>query len=566
MSKILTIRAAMLAGLCSLVWSSSWGFSEDICYHYQNTQNPATAINPAPFNCWDLQCRDGALAEVPASASTCVVTGLARYADASLLGSFHVRNSIHFDVTWLAARIQGMSAADARSLALFAEATDLGSFQHYDYLGQPITGAAADSILGVQRTNMTTGGFWLHFIPWRQPTGSSATTSELSYTAGSGTASPYPAQEVPLAHLRAWAFGQQAELCDFGMTDSNGPIGNCLTGANRTLYYDLPLLADPKDAVDIRVRETLPLEWQRVHPQSADCKSRDCYVPEYSKQKAGSLAALGVYLHALADRLSHYHCSDESFIANTWMGPDAPKQTASHYLYYPDICGTVAHVSLHYAETGQPALPERSRDAVRIAYQEIGTWMDVTRYKRETVTAARGFPEPTSVEAVGMLIDRALTKPTAAERIGALCEVGSRGYGQAWHDNNPDCAYPTTLTMSTAGSIAGISNGKPKNFALTGIIRPSQSDSGHSGETLIVFRTPDQQWFSFTPNGAAPITDWNTTVPAYRKGNYEALSLPLLTGTADLSIYKGTEIYLGFGASLSDILTRQRYSRIGVIR
>lgn len=556
---------ALLAGLCLLSAPTAWAFSEDICYHYQSLQNKSGPINPAPFNCWDLQCRDGAFAEVPASASTCVVTGLARYADAALVGSFHVRNSIHFDVAWLAARVQGMSAADARTVALYAEATDLGSFQHYDYLGQPIGGAATDNILGVERTNTKTSGFWLHFVPWRKNATHTQTSSELSYAPGSGTASPYPAAEVPLAHLRAWAFGQQADLCEFGMTDSGGPVGNCLTSSGKKLFVDLPLLADPSDLVDIRLRQANTLEWQRMHPQSADCNSRDCYQPDYGRQKSGSLAALGVYLHALADRLSHDHCSDGSYIANTWEGPGSAAQSADHYLYYPDICGTLAHVTLHYAETGQPMLPERSREAVRYAYQEIGAWMAARGYARETVSPARTYPETSSIEAVATLIDRALTQSTAAERIGALCDIARRGYGVGWHDNSTTCSYPTDLNMTQSGSIAGITNGRPSNFSLTTLVRPPQGDSGQSGDTVILFRTPDQQWYSYSSSGAAPYRG-DGAPSVYRRGAFETLTLPLLNGSADLSALRDTEIYLGFGSSLADIVQRQRFSKIGVIR
>lgn len=559
------VRHTLAGAALSLSCSLGWAFSEDICYHYQSPQNTAGPINPAPFNCWDLQCRDGALAQVPASAATCVVTGLARYADASLRGGYHVRNSIHFDVTWLAARLQGMSAADASRLAVFAEATDLGGFQHYDYLGQPIVGTAADNILGVQRTNTKTSGFWLHFVPWRQPAGSTQTSSELTYTDGSGTSSPYPAQEVPLAHLRAWAFGQQPQLCEFGMTDSGGPIGNCLTQTGKKLFVDLPLLADPADLVDIRLRQSNPLEWQRIHPQTSECNARDCYDESYGTQKAGSLEALGVYLHALADRLSHDHCSDDSYIADHWAGPDSPTQTAEHYLFYPDICGTMAHATLHYAETGQPLLPERSRSAIRYAYQEIGAWMNANRYARDTVSAARGYPEPTSTEAVATLIDRALTQGTAAERLGALCDVGRRGYSLAWHDNNATCVYSSDLNMTQSGSIAGITNGRPRSFSLSVVVRPPQGDSGQSGDSVVMFKTPDQRWYSYTANGAAPYR--GDGAPAvYRSGAFEPTTLPLLNGEADLSAFRDTEIYFGFGTSLGDIVQRQRYAKVGVVK
>lgn len=551
-----------IAGLLTLaLCSKAWGFSEDICYYYKNPSDKNGAVNPAPFNCWDLQCRDGATSEVPSTAASCVVTGLARYADATL-GGFHARNAIHFDITWLAARLQGMKTEDSRKLAVFTEATDLGIFQHYDYAGLPITGAVSDNINGVQRTNMTTNGFWLHFIPWKKISGYTQNTSNLTYTPNTGAASPFPAQEVPLAHLRAWAFGLQNDLCEFGMTDTREAVGNCLTSAS--LYYDLPLLADPNDVVDIRIRQATPLEWQRINPQTSDCKARDCYNRDYAKVKAGSIEALGIYLHAMADRLSHYHCSQDSYISSIWEGEGTPKNVADYYLFYPDICGTAAHVALHYPETGQPALPERSRDAVRYAYQEIAAWMALKHYVPDTITPAKAFPAPSSVETVALLLDRALTQSTASARLQSLCNIAKQGYNLEWHDNSPDCVYSSDLDLPQAGSIAGISDGKASNFGLTAIVRPAQNDQTKSGQLVIAARTKDNQWYSMTPAGFSASLDG--VLSPYKNGKFDLQTITILNGSVDLSLYKDTEIYVGYGSSLAEIVEKQRYSKIGVVR
>lgn len=560
------LHALRMAGLCGIAISNhAWSFSEDICYYYKNPTDKSGAINPAPFNCWDLQCRDGATSEAPNTAASCVVTGLARYADATF-GGFHARNSIHFDITWLSARLNGMPAADASTLAIYAEATDLGTYQHYDYQGLSIAGAISDNIAGVQRTNRDTNGFWLHFIPWRKIDGYTQNTSELTYTPNSGSTSPFPAQEVPLAHLRAWAFGLQQDLCEFGMTDTQGPVGNCLTSTS--LYYDVPILADPKDTVDIRVQpkeQPMLLGWQRINQQTADCNTRDCYNRDYAKIKSGSIQALGVYLHAMEDRLSHHYCSDESFISKTWTGESPPKSTADFYLLYPDICGTAAHVTLHYPETGQAALPDRSRDAVSYAYQEIAAWM-ANNYKssKETVTPTRGYPAPSSTTVITGLLGRTLTGSTASERLHNLCNLAKQGYNLTWHDNSPDCNYSSELDLPQAGSIAGINTGKIRNVGLTGIVRPAKDHQEKNGDLLIVARTKDNQWFALTPTGFSP--SLNGVFTPYKNGKFDLQTITILNGSADLSLYKDTEIYIGYGSSLTDILSNQRYSKIGVIR
>ncbi len=554
----------LVSSFCLAIPSSTWAFSEDICYYYQNPIDKNGPLNPAPFNCWDLQCRDGATSQAPKSASSCVVTGLTRYADATL-GGFHARNSIHFDITWLSARLQGMKEQDALKLAIYTEATDLGSFQHYDYRGFPLAAAVTDSINGVVRTNIKTNGFWLHFVPWKKSSSYSKNSSELTYTSNTGSASPYPAQEVPLAHLRAWAFGLQKDLCEFGMTDTQEAIGNCLTSSS--LYYDVPVLAGPNNVVDIRVQPTekpMLLGWQRIKQTAANCDTRDCYQRDYASVKAGSIEALGIYLHAMADRVSHHYCSDESYITSIWTGEGSPKTPSDYYLFYPDICGTAAHVSLHYPETGQAALPDRSRDAVYYAYQEIAAWMSIRNYTPDPVTPARGFPATNSTEAVNLLMDRALTGSTASERLNNLCNIAIQGYQLKWHDQNPDCTYSSELDLPQAGSIAGINVGKIRNFGLTGIMRPARDHQTNSGELVIVARTKDNQWFSLTPAGFSP--SLNGVLTAYQNDKFDLLTITILNGSADLSLYKDAEIYMGYGSSLADIVNHQRYSKIGVLR
>lgn len=554
-----------IVALCGIALSANaWGFSEDICYYFKNPTEKSGDLNPAPFNCWDLQCRDGATSEAPSTAASCVVTGLARYADATF-GGFHTRNSIHFDITWLSARLRGIKSSDAQRLAVFAEATDLGLYQHYDYQGLALTTAVSDNIAGVQRTNMDTNGFWLHFVPWKKIDSYAQNTSELTYTPTNSDVSPFPTQEVPLAHLRAWAFGLQDDLCEFGMTDTGQALGKCLTSTS--LYYDVPILADPKDTVDIRVQpkqQPMLLSWQRIQ-QTSDCNDRGCYQRDYAKVKAGSLEALGIYLHALGDRLSHHYCSDASYISKTWEGTGTPRSAADYYLFYPDICGTTAHVALHYPETGQSVLPERSRDAINFTYQEIAAWVTATKYASETKpNPNRGFPMPASTEAVTLLMERALTGSTASERIHNLCNLAKQGYSLDWHDNNPDCTYSIELDLPQAGSIAGVSSGRLWNMNLTALLRPAKDHESNNSSLVIVARTKDNQWFSLTPSGFSPSLDG--VLEPYKNGKLNLQAITILNGSVDLTLYKDTEIYLGYGSSLAEIISSKRYSKIGVLR
>ena len=432
---VLTLVAATLAG-------PSWAFSEDLCWSYVDATTTSGPIIPKPFNCWDLQCKDQPAAN--SSAGACARQGLETYIDAAVLETLHARNSLHFDTVYLLARMLGMSLADARKLAIYDEASDFGAYRHYDISGQNVIDASED-ILGVRRTNLPTNGFWLHFVPWYRGEGSSV-TSVLSYTPGTGMASPFPATERPLSHLRAWAFGQQSELCEFGLTEGSGSVGACLGGSgSKTLYYDLPLLAGPGDVVDARVPETTPVSWQRVKRTTgagSECTDRETCFDRSFSGKSGSIEALGLYLHSLGDRLSHHFCSEGSAISTSWMGEGTPSNSADYYLFYPDICGTMAHIMLHYPETGQDEVPERSTEAIQLAAQEIAQWIAATGYSSTgAVTPRPGFPAVSNTGAVVELIRRAIAKGPAADRLSALCNIARAGYGLEWHDGNTNCQY-----------------------------------------------------------------------------------------------------------------------------
>jgi len=551
-------------------------FSEDVCYSYAVAGAKSGPIVPKPFNCWDLQCNDHP--EDAKRPGACVVTGLATLVDAAVIEGVHVRNSLHFDVTYLLARLHGMRLDDARKLAVYNEATDLGKYQHYDQSGVRVIDDSVD-IEGVRRTNFSTSGFWLHFVPWFRGDGG-ADESILTYTPGTGSAAPFPISERPLNHLRAWAFGQQNELCEFGLTEGNGATGTCLgTGQPTTLYWDLPVLSGPHDLVDVRMRQTVGLQWQRtkrVEGASDDCKDRDtCYDRAYSSKNA-SIEALGIYLHSLGDRLSHHHCSDGSAIDTAWRGEGAPNNPASLYLFYPDICGTVAHTALHYAETGHDLVPDRTRDAIGIAAQEIGQWVALTGYRhRAPVSPRDGFPGVSDVDALVASIVKATSQAAAADRIAALCRLARDGYGIDWHDGNATCSYEAgsagalastsqnQLKTERAGSVSASDSGTAHNLKLTARVVPSGEDTGHSGKVYLGARLPDNSWYFLSHGG---FQRWSGgEPPAYHSGVLDALTIPVLDGSLDVSALRGTDFYLGYGLSLADMLAKGKLSKVGVI-
>lgn len=422
--------------------SPVYSFSEDICYEYldPNKTTNADPLNPQPFNCWDVTCKDSAPNYNPKR--PCATTGLETYINAAALEKYHGRNLLHYDVVWLLARMLGIPKADADNLAAHSEATDLGIYTHYDYLGNPIPSSTTAYIYGVRRTNYATKGFWFHYIPWYRMPGMTSNTSTLTYTAPVGDSSPWPEQEVPLRHLRAWAFGKRDTVCEFGITaDVTTDTAVCLNGA-KNITYSSPIVATADTPP-----ETAPLEWQRIQKKAADdatCNTSDeyntCYIEGYSSARKGTLEALGVYLHAMDDRLSHFLCSDSS-----------PIEPGSDFytLTYGQPCAQITHAIMHYNETGHSPVPERSLNAIRYTFYEISNWIAWKKtqsggYTTEVIVNSSNYPAVSiaNADSIVDMIGKALPKGIADYRIKALCKIAIKGYNLGvWHDNSSDCKY-----------------------------------------------------------------------------------------------------------------------------
>lgn len=442
--RLLTL--CMIAVTSAMLSSYAHAFSEDICYEYVNTSKTTYSdpINPVPFNCWDMECKDN----INHSNTQCATTGVETYINAALLDKYHARNTLHFDVVWLIARMLGMTSQDAYTLAAYSQATDIGQYGHYYANGNPMPNTITDDIIGVQRSNFSSLGFWFHYIPWYRSTGMTETSSTLTYTSG-GTPSPFASQEVPLNHLRAWAFGKRDSVCEFGITKNmNSDTAQCINdgGGTAAINYSIPVIADYRPPTSLWT-----LSWQRINPNSTTYGCTDpstgkaipCYnggyTTNYANTNKGALKALGVYLHAMDDRLSHFLCVDSAYI----------EQSGSNYsLQYPAECGQVTHAVMHYAETGHSPVPERSINAIKYSYYEIKEWIAWKKtqtggFATETVTNASNYPavSDANMNSISDMIGKALTRGISRDRIKALCKIATRGYNLGWHDGNTECKY-----------------------------------------------------------------------------------------------------------------------------
>lgn len=433
-------------------------FAEDLCFHYVDPQSKSGDVIPKAFNCWNVQCTDSIKPEnEPAG---CLVKGVARYANATMLKGLHGRNMIHFDTLYLFARLSGMSESDAFEAAAYSESTDLGIYIHNDQKGKALTSLQTDNLKGVTRLNPDTDGFSYHFVPWFRSQGH-VIDKPLSYDTRyqkHQQASPFATSEAMINHLRLWSFGGRQTLCDFGLTQNQSDaLSDCFSEAdNKKIYVSVPIFA--ADCDNCRRETHIPVAWQKIVPtNSGDCGNQDgqeacVYDPDYAKKIHGTPKSLGIYLHVLGDRLSHYYCSDRAFITEGWdrkqSKPAGMDADASYSLWYNNTCGTLNHIAQHYPETGHKVLPQQTVKMLRFGYLEVQDWINQTGYfkqhpEQKPAVPNKGYPQLNETGKITALVGAALKKADAGDRNKALCEIALKGYGVTpWHDGSTDCKYP----------------------------------------------------------------------------------------------------------------------------
>ncbi|MCK9635911.1 MAG: hypothetical protein M0R41_06510 [Methylobacter tundripaludum] len=442
--------------------SAAHAFSEDICFHYVDPQAKSGDVIPYAFNCWNVQCTDSPKPEnAPAG---CVVKGTGRYLKATIEKGLHARNTLHFDSLFLFSRMLGLSFDDAFDTAAYSEATDLvGGYVNTDQYGKAMTARKTDNLQGITRLNTQTGGYSYHFVPWLR-TEDHALSTSLTYDKAylrHGQTSPYANSEALINHLRVWAFGRRQTLCDFGLIkDQNNPLSACFSEDDKkTIFVSIPYVFI--DCDKCRGENTFKVAWQKISPTNAgactdidsDNTAEVCvYDPDYAAKIHGTPKSLGIYLHVMADRLSHDHCTNPAFITEGWdrKQPMPEKMAAGtdYSVWFPDSCGTINHMEKHYPETGHKKLPLRSVKTLAFSYLEIQDWVKASKYfashpQQRAATPRPGYPKLHETQKIVQMVGNALKQADAGDRNKALCEIALNGYGVTpWHDGSTDCKYP----------------------------------------------------------------------------------------------------------------------------
>jgi hypothetical protein len=383
---------------------------EDVCYPNQQNNKLHNCIKLPP-NC-SLKESKTTLA--------CQAETLAAFA-ANMQEGNPGRSLIHVDSTYLIAAGVGFAEKDAYWIAAYDEATDLQKFTPVDVNGNPVNEneLTTANIGGVSRTSYSTGGLIHHYLPVKHP-------GPLVNGLHPDVHDP---NEVTLSNFRAWAFnlnsmggGDQttSPLCAAGITTSPSD-STCYTEAGQPIPV--------KGVLSLVYPVSLPpfsfeSGRQIIYPSQDGITSEPPANPVYSDDFASYIgqnfadAALGTYIHSLADRVSHHVCTDIAPV----LGPlDGGKG------FFINLgnkqCSQLYHELRHLYETGVPfdqlEPQDRTTEAtLSIVYDEL-----VAFAQRRGVLKPAAKTPAYKTAFLNTLIS-ALQVPAAMDRLKALTQDG----------------------------------------------------------------------------------------------------------------------------------------------
>ncbi|NIH97095.1 hypothetical protein FHU31_004085 [Mycolicibacterium fluoranthenivorans] len=412
----LMVSAVILAVSAVLVVTpgEAGAFAEDVCYSARGSKADSCASLP----------KICPLTEPTSPACRTAALALLTVAAARPGGG---RSLVHSDSTYVMARAVGFSSDDAYWIAAYDEATDLGSFSPKGTDGKPVPNSAAlttSDIGGLVRTNFNTGGLLFHFV---------ATFKDQPNQTPDGLhPNPRDAQhEILLTHLRRWAMagpGSNAPLCTGGFTtpSASGDIATgdtCFGGPNPVPIRGVIAVEAPA-AIPFATSTGLQIISGKVRSDQFDS-----WVG--GGQRAAD-ARVGIYLHVLADRISHHRCTDAAQIVIPAHGDERFREDLDN----PE-CDQGLHALRHIYETGVPfaqldAADRTTEAALPQVYDEL------VEFAR-----ARGVLNLQAVALRPTVIDRglipALEYPDAVARITAVAAVACR-LGFEPFPGEPACA------------------------------------------------------------------------------------------------------------------------------
>lgn len=431
---------SILVGLT--LGGDAWAFAEDACFEagvgYRNCSELPEACEPAGLD--DARCR-------VAAAAAFVMEGSSASA---------ARSVVHADATHILAQFMGFSAENAYWIAAYDEVADYGSFDVVDASGASLDdGAWATTTLdGYVRMNFASGGMLVHFVsPFHvdhaEPV---AGIDGLAPDVEDGTT------EVLLANMRNWALGE-GPGCTGGVTT---PVDGDYGRGDECYQVDgaaVPIEGDVRAVASTDVHFTAATGLQVIASEGLEVPVTSDELATLVGADRADDARLGLYLHSLADRISHHVCGDASFVYLDDQG------------FYADIthddCTQGAHALRHYWEWGVPA---ESLDPV---HRTTGAALSLVAEELAVFAAHRGIyaaerDTEASRAALLLALEAALAQPEAADRMAGVADVAcSMGFAPfpgmpACPDEPDDTAPPddTDPPDDTAASDDSVPEGE----------------------------------------------------------------------------------------------------------
>lgn len=400
--------AALAAGAVLLPARDAAAFAEDLCYAPGG--GPLANCGPLPDACRPAGTDT-------AACKAALIAVVARQRNASDGG----RSSVHTDVTFLLAQAAGFSATDAYWIAAYDESADLGAFEIRDNDSRPVGGGAlaTANVSGLVRTDAQSGGVLLHVIA---PYNHGLPTPPL-HIDGLHPDPTDAATEVTLANFRAWALAASSATkpaCTAGFTVQSA-AGDYATGA-ACFPSGAPIQAS------IRLFGPLDLPFAtQAGPQLVQDSAAPVRAPDFDALVAtdgahdpspghAADARLGVYLHMLADRISHHVCADRSVIT----GPSASG-------FFVDLtnseCAQGIHLLRHAWETGVDYARLLPQDRTTLAMLQA-VYQELVAFAHARGVLRPGADLPATQAAYTAELARALQTFRAADRVTALDAVG----------------------------------------------------------------------------------------------------------------------------------------------
>lgn len=345
------VSLSTLSVIALLTPGSAAAFTEDVCFG-----------SGAPAACYEMgDCAQGD--------ESAVCKGRAVTSAATNLGDG--RSMVHFDATYLIARLVGFGTQPAYLIAAYDQATDLGQYVPLDANGDPMVSASScrrlrsdpaactgttGTIDGLTRTNTSTGGTFLHLSMPYNPDG----TDLVSDPDDQHPDVEDHEHEVLLANLREWVYAADP-LCAGGLSDlSTGACWGASPYPTGELWGDVPVIGFTDGvplSVDLGVQT---VKTTGSVPSTAMALAVPAAHVEYAR--------VGVYMHLLQDRISHYLCGNASVM---YADPTSPDDVFADYSAAE--CDQPHHAIRHAWETGYAidGEHEATRAALEMTWDEL---------------------------------------------------------------------------------------------------------------------------------------------------------------------------------------------------